>query len=187
MDKKDALELYKLFRQEDATWMDSHRDHLHHYATLISAILAASIAAVWQLKGSVLLLFALIGPIVNIVLCRLGRDMCDRAYRAFLEGISVQAKLEPMIGLVGQRPPTGDSAPFAQDEAIVPERWIKGRRDWPTSEQFVSAHMGSSANGTARSTFTLLMYINIAAVVLIVLALIWAVLPCICIALNRCH
>jgi hypothetical protein len=50
MDDQTALELYTLFRQENATWLSSHREHSQQFLTLIAAILGVSIAAVVQLN-----------------------------------------------------------------------------------------------------------------------------------------
>lgn len=163
MDKQTALELYVLFRQENSLWLANHREHSQQYFTLVAAILAASIAAASQL-GQEPLFLALIGlgPLFNWGLCQIAITMCNRSYQAYLEGISIQAKLEQVIGLTEPRNPPTTNQPrfhFAGDEYFLPERWLRARH-FATSEDFVQDGIEKGANQIIKTTFLILGTIN---------------------------
>ena len=180
MDNQRAFELYTLFRQENTTWLSSHREHSQQFLTLIAAILGVSIAAFVQLSTTpdlvnnnpwVLGLIS-VGPLVNILLCINAIRMCDRSYQAYLECISIQAKLERKIGLIGKRSTSAKDKvfEFPEDENIVPERWIQ-TRDFRTSKEFVERYMNRGANLLVRITFGILAVTN--GVLFLVLAALW--------------
>jgi hypothetical protein len=164
MDKNTALELYTLFRQENSLWLGSHREHSQLYFTLVIAILGASIAAISQFISlhPILMAITIIGPIINLFLCQIAITMCDRSYQVYLECISIQSKLEPIIGLTETREqPTENQAllQFSKDEYYLPERWLNSRR-FATAEQFVKQGMDLGANKIIRQTFRILALTN---------------------------
>ena len=164
MDKKTALELYTLFRQENSLWLGSHREHSQQYFTLVIAILGASIAAVSQFNSFHPLLITIIiaGPLINIQLCRIAITMCDRSYQVYLECISIQSKLEPIIGLTETRDLSPKDDPilqFSKDEHFLPERWLKSRH-FASAETFVKQGMNLGANKVIRQTFKVLIFMN---------------------------
>jgi hypothetical protein len=166
MDKKTALELYALFRQENALWLQNHREHSQQYFTLIIAILAASITGVSQIQEPPFLIVMMYGPLFNLFLCRIGITLCNRSYQAYLEGLSVQAKLEPIIGLTEPRtlPEATEPLPqFSKDEYYLPERWLKSRH-FATAERFVEEGKKKGANRIIQETFGILSFINISVV-----------------------
>ena len=169
MDNQRAFELYTLFRQENTTWLSSHREHSQQFLTLIAAILGVSIAAVVQLStipnliinNAWMLGLVSVGPFINVLLCINAIRMCDRAYQAYLECISIQAKLERKIGLIGKRSTSAKDTilEFPDDNNIVPERWIR-TRDFRTSKEFVERYMNRGANLLVRITFGILALTN---------------------------
>ena len=180
MDNQRAFELYTLFRQENATWLSNHREHSQQFLTLVAAILGVSIAAVVQLSTIpnlfrdniwVLGLISL-GPFVNVPLCINAIRMCDRAYQAYLECISIQAKLERRIGLIGKRSTSAKDSifEFPDDKNIIPDRWIQ-TRDFRTSKEFVEKYMNKGANLSVRITFGILALTN--GVLFLALSALW--------------
>jgi hypothetical protein len=88
--------------------------------------------------------------------------MCNRSYQAYLEGISIQAKLEPIIGLTDLRTPATATDPlpqFSKDEYYLPERWLKSRH-FATAEKFVADGMKKGSNRIIQQTFVVLAFIN---------------------------
>jgi hypothetical protein len=165
MDKRTALELYAIFRQENSLWLASHREHSQQYFTLVIAILAASVAAISQsdkLSPLIMGLFA-IGPIINLFLCKVAIALCDRSYQAYLEGISVQQKLETVVGLTEKRNLSETNSllvRFVKDEYILPERWLESQQ-FATAGAFVSHQMKKGANQIIKQTFNILYYLNL--------------------------
>jgi hypothetical protein len=164
MDKKTALELYTLFRQENAAWLSAHREHAQQYFTLVVAIFAASIAAISAFpKLEPLPITAIVmGLLFNVLLCRIAMTMCNRSYQEYLEGISIQAKLEAIIGLTGPRTPSTTAellSQYSKDEYYLPERWLKSRH-FATAEKFVADGMQKGSNRIIQQTFVVLGSIN---------------------------
>jgi hypothetical protein len=164
MDKKTALELYTLFRQENSSWLAAHREHSQQYFTLVVAILGVSIAAISQFDTwrAPLILIIMIGPLFNIRLCQIAITMCSRSYQAYLEGISIQSKLEQTIGLTEPRiPPAANQLiQFSKDEYFLPERWLESRH-FATAKSFVEESMSKGANQIIKQSFGVLSLLNI--------------------------
>lgn len=163
MDESRAFEIYKIIRGEEAIWLNLHRQYSGQYFTLIAAVFGASLAAIYYFKGEPWLLAVLIAPMLNILLCCTAIRMCDRFYQRFLEGITIQAKLEPLVGLIEPRPEAGEASedsPFPQDKYILPERWLDSRQQ-PRAFDFVKENMGVGANRVVRWSFRLLIAANV--------------------------
>ena len=165
MDNKTALELYTLYRQENAAWLSAHREHAQQYFTLVVAILAASIAGIsaFPTLQPIPIMAIVLGLIFNVFLCRIATTMYNRSYQAYLEGITIQAKLEEIIGLTGPRTPSTTTQllpQFSKDEYFLPERWLKSRH-FATAEKFVEDGMQKGSNRIIRQTFWILGSINL--------------------------
>ncbi len=176
MEDKDFFELYKVFRQDNATYLSSHREHSQQYTTLIIAVFGGMIlvvtAAIAQFQENpipslfLLIIIALIGPFLNIKLCEKAKDLSNKSYRMFLEHITIQAKLESFIGLDSYEILNGKTKkPFEMDEAIIPARWLEVR-NFASSKEFVETRLKEGSNRDAHDTFNLLKNVNIALAVL---------------------
>jgi hypothetical protein len=172
MTREDAIELYEIFKQQNATALSTYHSHIQHYRVLIAAILGASFATAisilklfpqgQELTGW-LMLSTLILPITNVLLCCLAVRQCDHPYRIFLETITVQVKLEPVIGLVGRtQEDIAENAaiPFQNDDNFIPERWLEPGK-YTTTKEFVDKYIREGTNKLARRLFILLAVANL--------------------------
>jgi hypothetical protein len=172
MTREDAIELYKIFKQQNATALSTYHSHIQHYRVLIAAILGASFATAiailklfpqgQELTGW-LMLSTLILPITNVLLCCLAVKQCDHPYRIFLETITVQVKLEPVVGLVGRtQEDIAENAaiPFQNDDTFIPERWLEPGK-YTTTKEFVDKYIRKGTNKLARRLFILLAVANL--------------------------
>ena len=164
MDKKTAMELYAIFRRENSIWLGNHREHSQQYFTLIIAILGASIAVFSQfiISNPFLTLIVIIGPLINILLCRVAVTMCNRSYQLYLENVSILSKLEPIIGLIDSRIQQKEKqtlSQFPKDKSFLPERWLQSRQ-FDTAKAFVEQGMNVGANKITRRTFAILGFTN---------------------------
>jgi hypothetical protein len=178
MDQKTALELYTLFRQENSAWLSAHREHAQQYFALVAAIFAACIAAIAAFPNLETLptIAITMGLLFNTLLCRIAITMCNRSYQAYLEGITIQAKLEPIIGLTDPRTPvtaTNSLPQFSQDEYYLPERWLESRH-FATSEKFVGDGMKKGSNRIIQQTFNVLALINFIMAIAIAIYKLWS-------------
>ena len=173
MDKKEAFDFYKLIRGEEISWLNLHRQYSQQYLTLISAIFAVSLGALYQFKEDPLLILAVIlGLLLNVLLCITAIKMCNRFYQRFLEGVTIQAKIEPLLGLSNPREEKAENAtvwPYPNDKYYLPERWLKSRSQ-KSSLDFVNDHMKSGSNKYVQLSFWLLLVANIALIIGIIVS-----------------
>ncbi len=103
----------------------------------------------------------LIAPIVNILLSYTANRMCNRFYQRYLENVTIQAKLEPLIGLSSPRPDASEaSRPFPEDTHILPERWLTSRKHGKAKD-FVDEKIKGGSNRWVRISFLLLGVFNL--------------------------
>ena len=165
MDENRLFEFCENVRNDQIAWLNLHREHSQHYLTFITAVLAGTLGAIYQFKDNPwLLLTTVIGPIVNIPLCRSASFICDSFYQRFLEEVTIQAKLEALLGFANPRSDVNadseSSMPFSEDQYILPERWLESRRQHTTAAKFVDEKMGSGSNRLMRNVFRILMIAN---------------------------
>lgn len=171
MSKEDALELYRIFSQSRAISLSTYHNHIQHYRTLIAAFLSVSIAAIAlvlklefkdQRLMAVLVFLTVTFPLINILLCKTAIEQCGRPYQMFLEIITIQAKLGPIIGLVGPRPEAAAedlATPFSQDKNIIPERWLEPGQ-FSTAKGFVEEYKKRGDYKLTRQLFIVLGIID---------------------------
>jgi hypothetical protein len=164
MNEERLSELFKLVFSQEIPWLDLHEKHFQHYLTLIAALYAITLDAIYQLREqpSFLLLVAF-GPLVSIFICYLGWRSCDRSYQRFLEGIAIQVKLRPLIGLLEPRPKGSaglQPTPFPEDRHLLSDRWLEPMQ-YPSSAKFIKVFMNRGANGLAHSAFLILVALNV--------------------------
>jgi len=176
LDHDKLFEFYLAVQSEQLQWMNRHEQHFRHYLMLVTAILAATLGAVYQFRSNVLftLAAATLGFVVNILLCCFAVLACNRSYQRFLEAVTIAAKLEGFFGLDGPRPSPahreGSSPRFPKDARLLPERWLESRRQ-ETAAQFVKENMGRGLNLVARITMVILAAMNAGLLVGVIL---WA-------------
>ena len=169
MDESIALEIYKVYKGKETICLKLHRQYSQQYFTLIMAIFAASLLAIYHFKTDYQIMLAMLFvPIVNIVLSVTAIHMCNRFYKRFLEAITIQAKLEPLIGLIATRPDASEpSSPFPEDTHILPERWVTGRQH-KKAKDFIDNKMKRGSNYLTQLSFILLIFANIAVIYIII-------------------
>ena len=177
MNESTAIDIYKVFKSEELMCLNLHRQYSQQYFTLIVAILAASLLALYHFKDNLwIMLFILVAPIVNILLSLTAIKMCNRFYIRFLEAITIQVKLEPLIGFSATRPDASEaSRPFPEDTHILPERWVTSRKQ-KKAQDFINDKMKRGSNRWARVSFFLLIVANIAIALIVIKQVIG--LPC---------
>ena len=172
MNDARAFELYKLAYQEQISWLNLHRQHSQQYFVLLSAIFGASLGAIYHFRNDPLFTIAVVvGPVLGILLSITAVKMCDRFYRRFLESITIQAKLAPIVGVAEKRSvlPNGKRpTPFPGDTQYIPERWLKSYCH-ERSEDFVQAHRRLGANRLAFWSFRILLVANIGLIIIAIL------------------
>lgn len=164
MEKETVYDMYKLFRGEMYESFKLHQQSLQNYLALSSAILGVTIAGVLQVKGNKWVgLVIILAPVLNIFVCKLAIQMCDRFYLGALERIPVISKLEVSLGLWDRVDLENSDQErkilFPKDSSLVPKRWVKDMQH-ETSGEFTRKSMNVGTNKLARQTFQTLIGIN---------------------------
>ena len=170
MDEDKWFNLYLAMRSEQAEDLKQHAEHFSHYLTLVMAVLTVTGAAVFQLHQSRVSALAVgavasIGFLTNIGLCIVAILVCSRYYHAFLEAVTVMAKLEALLELETlpsqvERPGVA-SVPFPNDVDLFPGRYRKDRDLHRTEASFVKAAMCKGVNRLVIVTMCLLAFANL--------------------------
>ena len=157
--------MYKMFRGEMYGEINLHRETLQNYLAFSVAVLGATIGGYLQLGqaswAGAIILFA--GSILNMFVCRIAIRMCDRFYLGLLERITIIAKLEPLLGLTDSRTKKtkqSEVISLAEDKYLLPRSWILGSK-LTTTEEFIKKYQNSGVNYLAKSTFRILIVLNI--------------------------
>ena len=185
MDEDKRFNLYLAIRSEHVEFLKEHTEHFSHYLTLVMAVLTVTGAAVFQLDQSEVCPLAVgavasIGFVTNIGLCYVAIKVCSRYYQAFLEAVSVMAKLEASLHLEARPTPGaensgGASVPFPSDVDLFPDRYRRDRALYKSEASFVKAATCKGVNRLVIVTMCLLALANL---------LVWA-LAIVVISLTR--
>lgn len=153
------IRLYEIHEKQFRAHLDLHYKNRNYYMTLISALLATFVAGVLQFHKEVLSFILLIIPISVVLLSELAKKTMDRYYLSFLESVVIMAKIEHMLGLdkpVKSHKSKSSKILWSKDEQFVLDRWVKGRYEYDSSEQFVNERMRMGDNRYAHWVFTIL-------------------------------
>lgn len=139
--QEELLKLYELIINEEHYFIEAHQTRIKFYTSIISAILAATVAGVFKATAWFHFSVLCLGPFLAVMVSRIAVDGTYRLYQRFLEAITVRAKIEQLLGFT--RPPnvsTNTSTSYWGNEALVPERHIRSRKGCASSESFIDLH-----------------------------------------------
>lgn len=164
MKSDELVNLYTSFKDDSKGWLGLHHQHFTQFVTIISAVLAVSVAAISQFQNNGwLLLLTIIGPIFNLILCFTATKVCDRFYERFLEHEAVAMKLFVLSGLSQSMPKEGKKQEirlFPESTNLLPERWVDAMSSYNTIESFVKDYLKKGSNQLIRRTFRTLAIFN---------------------------
>jgi hypothetical protein len=160
--KDQLIELHRIMRAQRNAHRDSINQYLRTYITMFLALLTlelalAGIAVRWWLGGgpdagivaTSAILFALV-PIGISIFMQILRERLQvlfrKEYRKLMEHLTVEQKIEHVLGLDGPVRTHGTdstSAPFNQDASLLPDRWLEGRLTDRKADAFVERVRGA--------------------------------------------
>jgi hypothetical protein len=166
-----AIELYKLFKGQSTESFRFHQQVLQRYVAFTVAVLAASVAGIFKMKGlGAMGLILLIGPFINIVVSILGIGTCNSFYNAALKNVSVFRKLEYILDIedYSKNDIDGLKKPFPNDKYLFPQDWVNQKfssvesmDNYKTSALFIEEKCSKGVNRYARWTFIFIISINL--------------------------
>jgi hypothetical protein len=143
LNSKELLKLYELAINEEHHFLKAHHDRAVFYWGIISALIAGTIAGVFNASEWYHFIALCIGPVLIFMVSAIAIKGTGRPYQRFLEAVTVRAKIQEELGLTKDRSSNADEADFWRREPIVPLRHMKSRkdRDCKTSREWVNKHL----------------------------------------------
>ncbi len=138
--------IYTSFKDDARGWLSLHRQHFTQFVTIILAILAASLTALYNLREEAwLLLLVALGPICSIVLSRLAIRVCDKFYLRYWEHETSSYKLYDLMNeqyKIDARIAARKEI-FSGDLYLFPNRWVNriSKSGFQTSDDFAKSRL----------------------------------------------
>lgn len=161
----DYERLLENCEKEEQFFLEAHHKRVAFYSSVISAVLAATIAGVTKapegLSEYYLLLLA--GPVIAVALARIARDGTFRFYQRFLEAVTMRAKLEQALGLTKPGTLPSKANDYWKDEPLIPKRYLDAREDKNalTSEDFIKKYSHLGYQGATRKLLVTIQIVSI--------------------------
>ena len=146
---------------EEQYFIEAHQKRIQFYSSLISAILAATVAGFLKAEMWYQYAFLIVGPVMTISLSSIAMGGTYRLYQRFLEAVVMRAKVEQMSGMHETNSTEGA---YWEGESLVPTRHHENRTKHSTSKNFIEAYKNE---GYQKSTRHLLFVFQAVSIVLI--------------------
>lgn len=128
---------------EESQWnLEAHQQRVAFYVSLISALVAGTIAGAMSASESSDYLLLVAGPVLSFGVCRLAIEGAGRFYQRFLEAVATRTKLEDECGLSSCQAWDRQRATWPS-EPLVPTRHLKARQKYQSSQDFIDEHQKS--------------------------------------------
>ncbi len=152
------LELHKIHANRQHEWLSLWLTAVSIYTSIISAISAGVVASVFYFYSHPYFLVTLVGPILTGLLSILGAKTCARFYQRFLEDVTVTIKTEEELKLLHRT--MDGTLTFQKDTEFFPSRWIKDRKKFKSSEEFIQSGLGKGINLYTRLIFICILLLS---------------------------
>lgn len=138
IERCELLKLLELYIDEEHKFLESHQKRVAFYSSIISAVLAATIAGIFKSTESIHYLFLIVGPILIYIICLIALDGTFRFYQRYLETVTQRAKIEQLL-LLTQPTVVNDrkNILYWSDEPVIPERLLQSRMNMESSSIFI--------------------------------------------------
>jgi hypothetical protein len=171
MSEPDLQKLLETKIQEEHYFLEAHQKRIAFYFSVVTAILAATVAGAINASSPEHYLLLLPGPLLVLALAKIARFGTFRFYQRFLETVTMRAKLEQALGLTRPHTIRNEEADYWPEEALIPGRHIRSRKACESSDAFIEKHGNL---GYQKATHSLLSVVQVIAVCLLLgLVTIW--------------
>lgn len=151
------LKLYEIHSEDQISHLDSHYKYRNYYTTILAGLLAIFVGGMLQFYKQPFAPALLVILFCIAVLSEFGKRTIDRYYRRFLESIAILSKIENLLGIddsIKTENSEFTKVLWSNDKQLIPDRWIRDRRQYETSEQFISERMKMGDNRYAHWAFS---------------------------------
>lgn len=166
----EAVKLWEWTLSQEQFFLEAHQKRFAFFSSLISAILAATIAGIMRADASLDFITLLFGPALIFVFALIGRAGTFRFYQRFLETITIRAKTEQILGLANPRELVRHQDDHWAAEPIIPDRHLKIRKDFASSEEFIERMKNEGYQKSVNQVFLFFKAVAIFLAALLILA-----------------
>jgi hypothetical protein len=174
----NSLNLGKLLEieiHEEQHFLEAHQKRVAFYTSILSAILAATIAGGMKAESGYHFALLLAGPLLIFVISHIARDGTFRIYQRFLEAITIRAKIEQAIGLTSPINELLDTPNiYWKDESFIPPRHLDARQKFKSTSQFLEESNKAGYHRSSCNLFLTFQFVSI----FIAIVLIYAGITC---------
>ncbi len=149
LEKEEREELFKLYQLTSGEMLNFHESHnkrIEWFVGIITAIVTAWVVGIFKSETATHYLLLALGAMAIIAVAGVAQSSVRYTYRFFLETISTRGKLEQILGWTTAIPYEPPQNGYWPNDAIVPERYLEGRRAHSTSDAWVAARTNDDAN-----------------------------------------
>ena len=175
LNKSISLEkLLEIEINEEQHFLEAHQKRVAFYSSILSAILAATIAGAMKATNSYHYMLLLAAPVLIFAISYIARDGTFRIYQRFLEAITIRAKIEQVIGLTEPMNKINNELKYWSEESFIPPRHLKARLGRNSTEDFIDVNKNAGYHRSSRNLFITFQVVS----AFIFLLLIYAVINC---------
>lgn len=165
--------LLELAAKEVDEQLNAHQKRVQFYSSLISAILAATVAGAMRAEEASHYFLLLVGPGLVVVLSVIAVQGTFRFYQRFLEAVTQKGKLEQALHL--HEPVENENEQYWKGEPLLAIRHLDARKAFPSSQEFIHRHRHA---GYQRYTRILFFAFGLSGVYLAILLIVKATTLC---------
>ncbi len=168
----DLSDQLKLAIDEEHWFLDAQHKREAFYSSIITAVIAATIAGVLNATTGLHKVFLVVGPFMVFALTSLAQRATRRFYLRYLEAVTIRAKIEQALNLTRSLPGLKEDD-YWKDEPVVPTRHLDARRDKPSSAEFCDSRVRGGYQESTRTLFDTLWKVAAVLAALLILSAFW--------------
>lgn len=164
----EIISLYQLIAEEERAFLEAHQTRVKFFTTIVTAILAATIAGVTKVSVWYYIAILGIGPLLAIAVAWIAIKGTNRLYWRWLWSITIRAKLEQRLGLTEPQHVPVKPGSYWSAEPIVSPKHIESRQKCTTSVEFFERFKHAGYNHWTKCLF--LGFICISGILLVAMS-----------------
>lgn len=146
---------------QEKFFIDGQQRAFAFFASLNSAIVAATVAGAMRAENWLSFLLLLAGPCLTWFLSGLGKEASWRYYQRFLEAVTIKAKLESDFGLGDNCKRVSNGVGLWAKEGLIPIRHTLTQHAARSSQQFIDSASGEGYHSVVKRTFTVFQWVAV--------------------------
>jgi hypothetical protein len=152
METEDYFKFYELIVDEEHFHSEQHEKRIGFFAKIVSILFGATVAGVFKADQWYEYAFLIVGPFMIYTISNLGIKSIFSVYRRFIETVSIRAKLEQFLKMTKNND-SNNAEHYWQNESLLPERYLRSRKEFNTSKEFIDKYSSLGYQKLASNLF----------------------------------